>query len=300
MHGQLWRSSVGRGSSLPNTSLLKLASSSFQFRRNALMSWLGLSVNPKAMIISLWTTVVFSKTTLFAVRMSILYSIIRIIPQCSSTRTVARIVGIFFVLFWATSIILKASTCKLIHTAKLGGIPPLKCTLVGLLAIYQMTSDLISDAILVILPLKLLWRVKLPRRQRRMILTLFTSSAVVSIFSLAHSTFQLFPRRYVLQYTLTYNLEMMSSLFVCNLLVVVTCVYRAIRKSRDGSDFSESEDSSEDDDDFTTRNPARRTTEALTTVDLDIAYSGVTGGVPSSLRSHSVAAEKSRDTGDLN
>ena len=54
-----------------------------------------------------------------------------------------------------------------------------------------LLADCISDAALVILPLKLLWRVKLPRRQRRMILCLFSSSAVISVFSLFHASSQL-------------------------------------------------------------------------------------------------------------
>jgi len=161
---------------------------------------------------------------------------------------------------------------------------------------FQVSTDCISDAILVILPLKILWRVKLPRRQRRMILTVFASSAIVSIFSLVHGIPQTLPDTSI-QFSLTLNLETTSALVVCNLLVLVTYMYRVFRKLRGESASFESDDSSEDDD-FTTRMPARRTTtEALTTVDLNIdaSYSGVASGVSSSSHSRSAAAEKNGD-----
>ncbi|KAI9462962.1 hypothetical protein HD554DRAFT_2027383, partial [Boletus coccyginus] len=126
-------------------------------------------------------------------------------------------------------------------------------------------ADFAGDVTLVFLSLKLLWGVKLPRRQRRLILSTFASSMVMSMTSLPHAIAQAFESHSLI--LITGDLEVshvilsqiISSLIVCNLLVVVTYIYRVYLSS------SESEDSSEDDD-FTT--PAPRSTQSLTTVDL--------------------------------
>lgn len=65
-------------------------------------------------------------------------------------------------------------------------------------------------------------------------------------------------------------------MIVCNLIVVVTYIYRVFWSSPDGDLPTESE-SSLDDDDFTTRSP--RGTQNLTTVDLDSPLTGLTGSV---------------------
>lgn len=48
-----------------------------------------------------------------------------------------------------------------------------------------------ADTASVIFPIRLLWRVKLPGRQRRMLLSLFTTSRFLCGFALAHSISQL-------------------------------------------------------------------------------------------------------------
>ena len=52
-------------------------------------------------------------------------------------------------------------------------------------------ANVFADVVTVMLSLKLLWRVKLPRRQCRMILYLFTASRFLCIISLAHAIAQL-------------------------------------------------------------------------------------------------------------
>ena len=52
-------------------------------------------------------------------------------------------------------------------------------------------ADYIAVSILVVLPLRMLWRVNLPRRQRRMILSLFAASVVLAFGALFHTVGQM-------------------------------------------------------------------------------------------------------------
>ena len=64
-------------------------------------------------------------------------------------------------------------------------------------------------------------------------------------------------------------------MIACNLLVVVTYVYRVFLCSSDAELPSGSDPS--DDDDFTTPTPRSRTTQDLTTVDLESFHTSITG-----------------------
>ena len=57
--------------------------------------------------------------------------------------------------------------------------------------LFPLPANVIADVITILLSIKLLWRVSLPRRQRRMILYLFTASRLLCAVSLAHSVTQL-------------------------------------------------------------------------------------------------------------
>jgi len=261
------------------------------------------TVNNHTAIIASWMTSGAASLAVGAVRMSILYSTIRIMSPLSGTRTFARVVAIFLFLCFSVSVILNACACTGNSSSNLTAHDGSKCVRAKVISTFQVTTDCISDAILVALPLRLLWRVKLPPRQRRMILTLFSSSAIVSIFSLAtHGVFQMLLPKYPDEFAISFNMEIASALIVCNLLVVVTYVYRVICNLQDGSGTSELED--DGDDDFTTtRTPGlSRTVERLTTVNLSIdasySYNGSnTSDGLSPSHSRFAYAEKSGDTG---
>ena len=57
--------------------------------------------------------------------------------------------------------------------------------------LFSPPANVIADVVTILLSIKLLWRVSLPRRQRRMILFLFTASRFLCVVSLAHSVTQL-------------------------------------------------------------------------------------------------------------
>lgn len=140
-----------------------------------------------------------------AVRLSILYSITRFIFPEAQSRRVACCFTIVFVLLWLGVVVQKAYHCG----SNLTWYPVRSCSMPRWMDIYEFgcesfcvllepmdddtcaPADLISDIILVSLPLRMLWNIKLPERgQRRMILCIFSSSIVVSLVSFVRAIFR--------------------------------------------------------------------------------------------------------------
>lgn len=131
------------------------------------------------------------------------------------------------------------------------------------MVVFELMTDCLSDTILVVLPLRLLWSLKLPKRQKRMIFAIFSSSIVVTVISIFRGVCQIAKYRSVLAPAADF--ETALSLLVCNLLVVVTFLYRIFG-------FVGADDSvSSDDDDYTTRTT---TGGVFTTVDFGNGESG--------------------------
>lgn len=56
-----------------------------------------------------------------------------------------------------------------------------------------ITADFLADTLLVILPLLLLWKITLPKQQRRLILILFSASILTLVVSVVHAVFLIGP-----------------------------------------------------------------------------------------------------------
>ncbi|KAF8436557.1 hypothetical protein L210DRAFT_3452039 [Boletus edulis BED1] len=230
------------------------------------------TANYEAALITGWMASVAFTCTVWTSRISLLYSTIRVISPLSPLRTFTRVVTVLLLLFWAMVIVLKISQC--VHDTKptysIGGKRRPICVLSEETVLFELITDCVSDAILLYLSLKILWRLKLPRRQRRMILSLFSSNVLMSMFSLFHAICQLVIPLKTAQY-IAFDAELTSALIVCNILVVVTYIYRVTLSSPNESLPSESEE----EDDFTTPRRTNTTTQ-LTTVDLNISLGTTT------------------------
>jgi len=55
------------------------------------------------------------------------------------------------------------------------------------------TADFISDGILVVLPLRLLWRVNMPKHMRKLLFSIFSASILVTVVSVVHAVYLLGP-----------------------------------------------------------------------------------------------------------
>lgn len=213
-------------------------------------------------IISFWVYSFTFPSVVWAVRQSILFSIVRIVYATQHLRRLMFCLAGLFLCLWAGLVAQKAwhyghNTSWYQTTGKV------HILMTQPMIMFELITDCLSDTILIILPLRLLWSLRLPKRQKRMILAIFSSSIIVTIISIFRGVCQI--SKYVTVLALTTDFETALSLLVCNLLVVVTLMYRIISSA--GADDS----ISLDDDDYTTRTT---TGGVFTTVDLDNAESG--------------------------
>ncbi|KAF8836873.1 hypothetical protein BDN67DRAFT_983644 [Paxillus ammoniavirescens] len=239
--GRFWWEDAWAGISLLSGSIWMIAQWALVVKRRTISIQ---SVSPHyqpidglTSIVGSWTYAIGFTCIITAVRMSVLFSITRVIPESSHLRKFTHLCAAFFAACWVILMIEKI-----------------------------LQSDCVADLILVVLPLRVLWKVRLPRRQRRMILSIFASSIILAFGALCHTLGQVLNIYIVMSAGI--NVEIALSLIVCNLLVVVTCTYRFLLHDNDSSsDTGDSTDTlADDDDDFT-----QPRTLHLTTIELDMS-----------------------------
>ncbi|KIJ08293.1 hypothetical protein PAXINDRAFT_102630 [Paxillus involutus ATCC 200175] len=229
--------------------------------------WTFLLTDDLTSIVGSWTYSIGFTCIITMVRMSVLFSITRVIPESSRLRKFTHVCAAFFAACWVILIIEKILQCAdpSWHYVPISSGKPF-CQVKLRIYIFEFSTDCVAVLILVVLPLRMLWKVRLPRRQRRMILSIFASSIVLAFGALFHTLGQVLNVYIVMIAGI--NVEIALSLIVCNLLVVVTCTYRFLLHDDASSSGTDStEDTSANDDDFT----RPRTTLHLTTIDLSMS-----------------------------
>ncbi|KAG1736770.1 hypothetical protein EDB19DRAFT_1895986 [Suillus lakei] len=208
-------------------------------------------------IISFWVYSFAFPSAVWAVRQSILFSIVRIVYATQHLRRLILGLATLFLGLWAGLVAQKAwqyghDTSWYQTTGKVHAFMSRP------MVAFELMTDCLSDTILILLPLRVLWSLKLPKRQKRMIFAIFSSSIIVTIISIFRGVCQI--AKYTTVLGTATDFQTALSLLVCNLLVVVTFLYRIFG-------FTGADDGvSSDDDDYTTR---ITTHEVFTTVDLD-------------------------------
>ncbi|KAH7922114.1 hypothetical protein BV22DRAFT_1017927 [Leucogyrophana mollusca] len=210
-------------------------------------------------IVAYWVYTFAFPCVVWAVRMSVLYSVTRLVHPLKSSRRITRAVTFLFVLLWSGVVFWKAGLCG--SNLSWYDSPTHSCSnlMPHSMAYSEFATDVISDAILIALPFRMLWEVKLPEnRQRKMILAIFSSSIIVTLASLFRAVCRLMRLT-----SLTVTATDFEAL--CNLLVVVTYFYRVLRKSESEEEGRESHSNDE--------SPAHSSpvfaVQYLTTIDLD-------------------------------
>ncbi|THH18191.1 hypothetical protein EW146_g2738 [Bondarzewia mesenterica] len=175
-----------------------------------------------ARLVAYWLLTIDFTCSLWAARLSIILSIIRVMPPMVLIHRVARWFTFFFVLLWAALIIQKVVHCTSDLSWEQKEEP--QCHLGHAIGITELTADFVSDVILVALPLRLLWNLSLPTRQRRLLFTLFSASMVITLVSVVHAVFVIGPAGFL--EAITANVQIAVSLIVCNLTVIVRILCR--------------------------------------------------------------------------
>ncbi|KAH7925791.1 hypothetical protein BV22DRAFT_1104749 [Leucogyrophana mollusca] len=182
-----------------------------------------------AHVVSLWLTLLSYTCLIWSARLSIVFSVIRIMPPARAVRVPAYTAAVSFGIMWMLAVASKAYVCG--RDTSWYQEVMIQCPLTVSIGLIELTTDLISDVILVAMPLRLLWRVKLPRNQRIMILSIFSMSILCCFVSIIHVVFLLPAPSFMAG--MTADIEGAVGLIVCNLLVIVTYFYRVFRGGED-------------------------------------------------------------------
>ncbi|KAH7921411.1 hypothetical protein BV22DRAFT_1019406, partial [Leucogyrophana mollusca] len=196
------------------------------------------SAVPLVDIAANWVVSVSFTSVVWAARLSVLFSIIRVANPVPRLRWFAFCIAIAFGIMWLGIVGLKLYVCG-----------RRQCMMRSAVAISQLTSgsifvirpkylsqvllviaDAISDTVLVSLPFVLLRGVKVSRNARILISCALSASLLITVITILQSTLLCIPAP-TLTTTIVAHVQTALSLMVCNLLVIATCVYRACRKS---------------------------------------------------------------------
>jgi len=162
--------------------------------------------------------------TLWTARLSILFSIIRIVPEKTQKRflyrtAIAFVVVLVFLLaqvFWV---------CERPHHTSWKNAPNPQCSLGLQVAVCQLVTDIISDVLLIFVPVRLLARTNLERGLKIRLLIIFSAAMLTTVVSLVHAAYLLEVRG--IDAIVSALVEVSVCLIVCNLVVVVPAMYRA-------------------------------------------------------------------------
>ncbi|KAF4623579.1 hypothetical protein D9613_001518 [Agrocybe pediades] len=187
----------------------------------------GLRVNITTSLAANWITLLCYNSTLWAARMTVAVTIVRLIPR-GIVRRVARGVSVIFALFW-TSIIVQ----NLVACTRKGGPGFPWCTIVPQYALYtgvqELVTNLIADIWLLLAPAYILYRMKLQRPHYVLILTIFLCGIFTALASISHAVFLIIKAPDPTWMILTGHIELAVAVIVSNLLVLVTYLYRVFR-----------------------------------------------------------------------
>ncbi|KAI0827124.1 hypothetical protein BC628DRAFT_1318849 [Trametes gibbosa] len=166
---------------------------------------------------------------LWASRMSILFSIIRLIPHLMAMRTHACISAVLFGMMWSALLIQKLVVCETNPAWKNSA--GVQCVLGHAVAALELATDFIGDFILVVMPMRLLWRIKLSFGKKLLLQGIFSASMFTTIISIIHAVYVLGPDRNA--EGIWAHVEASTALIVCNLAVLLTWFMRAMGHSED-------------------------------------------------------------------
>ncbi|TFK22096.1 hypothetical protein FA15DRAFT_671910 [Coprinopsis marcescibilis] len=271
-----------------------------------------------------WAGFFGNTVSTWAARYSILTTIIRILPT-GANRAITKV---SFCIMGPMSLAI-----ILAHIFMCGLPVPSSTTACGLpirSIILQLTCGLTAIAWLVVWPIYILWRMKLPRTHRNLIVACFASAVSLAVIEILHANFLVkfsntptevlrSPAFNPVPLTFTGNFQSIFAMFCCNNLVLVTFMYRIWRNKRDGSEGeSETETSSDKSssvisggantsDKTGDSNPSRSTTMGIFSSELSHFTTVLTNSqddqsasVPSDLSAVSASVHKVRihDSGD--
>ncbi|KZP14679.1 hypothetical protein FIBSPDRAFT_959497 [Athelia psychrophila] len=234
-------------------------------------------------VISWWLSTVTHTSALWAARMSLTFSIIRISHPASRLRMAASLTAGLFACCFVTQIIQKVYICRdvksWINNTTHG------CHVGHSVGITVICMNVLSDVLLVAMASRLLRAARQLKSQRKLVRGLLSASILTTVFSIVHIIFVMRTDA-LLAIIWSGHLEVSISLIVCNLPVVVTCFYRHFKRLHAEDAYDYATDSS------SVRASLENTLDASAIAQTDLTY---TAGLITSISTQSLGGFQSHD-----
>lgn len=169
--------------------------------------------------ISSWALTISFTTVLWAARMSVIFSIIPVANHSGSKihKQIAYLIAVSFACMWAALLVQKIRMCEFYS-----------CHMGKSVALSLLITDVIADTCLVTVPLHLLKNVRLSRSRKILVQSAFGASLLITAITITHSILLL--KVYNTTTLMFAHIKAALSLIICNLLVIVTFIYRVYLK----------------------------------------------------------------------
>lgn len=162
--------------------------------------------------------------TLWTARLSILFSIIRIVPEKSQQRFLKRTAWAFgaVLIFLITQVFWVCETPKKRGWQKQ---PNPQCSLGLQVAVCQLITDIVADVLLILIPTRLLFQTtSLPRPLQIRLFIIFSATLLITVVGLVHAAYLLEVRG--VDAIISALVEVSVCLIVCNGVVLLPALYR--------------------------------------------------------------------------
>jgi len=195
---------------------------------------------PHTGISSFWASIFLFLSVVWLSRISIALSLTRVFPTFHKARLSAFLLAVICVLSYLCCVLVLTFECPSENASWYETVAP-NCHKTGTTFVSRAVGsalDISVDSIFILFPIITLWRVKLPRNLRRIIISAFSGSALTLITAIVfciigyESNFNLGSDADTI-IRLAAHLEAAVSLTVANLLVIVSFFYRTFRQVRD-------------------------------------------------------------------
>ncbi|KAG1748221.1 hypothetical protein EDB19DRAFT_1630413, partial [Suillus lakei] len=156
-----------------------------------------------------------------AARMSVIFSIIRITNHSGLKmhKQITYLIAVSFACMWAALLTHRLTLCAFYS-----------CRMGKSVALSLLITDVVADISLVAVPLHLWRNVGLSRGRKILILSAFSASLLITAITIPHSIVLLKVHNIGATSVILAHVKTALSLVICNLLVIVTFVYRVYWK----------------------------------------------------------------------
>ncbi|KAF8161608.1 hypothetical protein B0H34DRAFT_387015 [Crassisporium funariophilum] len=185
---------------------------------------------------SFWLSLAPYLAIIWSTRAVLALSMVRIFPPKHRARQISFILTYLMGGAWIATVVVTAFTCKRPSTPSLMAIETKMCLKstgkFPVTNIFLFVVDFVGDILLIVAPLIFFWKIKLPRAERRLILTVSCASFLTLLSAIVFAALTVGDLSLGNDSTLIISgmasIEAGTSLLVCNLAVVTTCLYQFI------------------------------------------------------------------------